>query len=302
LTPPPIRYPLPTFVLIVVLALLSWRGEVWTRPLRASLAERWTRLMEGPPPPSSSEPKIIAGPLVRRVLLLRDGVPASSRPGGSPVETIRRRQFADVYDVWPLAGPPTHYRIGNRRPIGWVAAADELPWDTRLVVLAPGGALRLSGAPGGDARPVAVGRVTLPVVAWDGPSVRVAVWAEDRPWSEVSRYGWVPAADLPAESWGVLLSQFEVRKLLDAPPPDDPSGPPMPTRLRAVLGRLTEDRPLTREESRAAWAALPKSALDLPSPPAASAGEELLRLYEQWSPDAAWGGFSFRFVPLTALP
>src|SRR4051794_26212111 len=100
-------------MLLVVLALLAWKGEARTRPLRADLAARWSRIVEGPPPPASTEPKVVAGPIVRRVLLLRDGVPATDRPGGRVVETIRHRQFADLYDVWPLQGRPTHYRIGN---------------------------------------------------------------------------------------------------------------------------------------------------------------------------------------------
>ncbi len=37
---PPIRYPLPTLVLLLVLGLLAWRGESMTRPWRSALAEQ----------------------------------------------------------------------------------------------------------------------------------------------------------------------------------------------------------------------------------------------------------------------
>ena len=93
---PPIRYPLPTLVALVLLGLLVWRGEAWTRSLRAAFTARLSRAVEGPPPPHSDRPQIVAGPIVRRALLLHDDVPVSDRPGGPASQTIRRRLFADL--------------------------------------------------------------------------------------------------------------------------------------------------------------------------------------------------------------
>ncbi|MBX6314451.1 MAG: hypothetical protein IRY99_16285, partial [Isosphaeraceae bacterium] len=218
MTPPPIRYPLPMLLVAIALALLIWRGERWTRPLRAVLAERWMRAVEGPPIPSSTEPKVVAGPIVRKVLLLRAPVPATDRPGGRVVETIRRRGLYDVYDLWPLQGRPTHDRIGNRRPIGWVAAEVVLPWDTRLVLRAPEGKLDLADQPERRAKSsVAVGAIPLPVVAWTDHAIEVAVWEADRPWSAIARRGWIASEEIPSEAWGVLLSSAECRALLDPP-------------------------------------------------------------------------------------
>src|SRR2546423_963051 len=101
---PPIRYPLPTLLLLLLVGLAAWGGEKATRPLRAALAGRFTRAVEGPPIPSSTRPQVVAGPIVRRALLLHDDVAVSGRPGGPPTETIRLRMFVDVYDVWPLQG------------------------------------------------------------------------------------------------------------------------------------------------------------------------------------------------------
>src|SRR5690606_33872079 len=124
MTPPPTRYPLPTLALIALLGVLAWSGRAWIAAIGAPVRAGIDRVASGPPVPSSSAPQRLAGPIVRKVLLLREGVAATDLPDGSPVETINRRIFADVYDVWPLRGEPTHYRIGNRRPIGWVRAGD----------------------------------------------------------------------------------------------------------------------------------------------------------------------------------
>src|SRR5690242_6690914 len=113
---PPIRYPLPTLVALMLLGLLVWRGEAWTRSLRAAFAARLSRAVEGPPLPHSDRPQIVAGPIVRRALLLHDDVPVSDRPGGPASQTIRHRMIVDIYDVWPLTGQATHYRVGTRRP------------------------------------------------------------------------------------------------------------------------------------------------------------------------------------------
>jgi len=299
-TPPPIRYPLPTLLLAAALGLAAWQGAALTAPLRAALATRWDRATSGPDVPRSDRPEVVAGPLVRRVLLLRDDVPVAGRPGGPAGDAIRSRMFADVYDTWPLAGRPTHYRVGNRRPIGWVAAADALAWDTRLVVRAPGGTIAPAAEPGGPpGAPITVGDVPLPVLAWRSGAVRVAAWEPQRPWSEVARIGWVPAADLPAANWGVWMGGDELLILLRPPPPgEDRAG----QRLRALLGRLGGVDHWPPEAAAAARPALPAVAFAGEGGPAQEKGEALARINEQWTPDASWSGLSFRFVPLTVLP
>lgn len=301
MTPPPIRYPLPTLVVAVLAALILWKGAEWSRPWRSQLTTRWQKVWEGPPVPNSTEPQVVAGPIVRRALLLRDGVPWSSRPGGPDEGTIRLRQFADVYDVWPIEGPPTHYRIGNRGPIGWVAAADVLPWNTRLVIRPPDATLLLADQPEGPPRPTTLAAgVPLPVVAWSASAVQVAVWDREAPWSAIRRFAWVQSADLPDTAWQVWLSQNELRALVVDRPLQDQVEPPDETRLRAVLGRLTDVRPLTPADVKTAIAALPPRVFQ--KNPAAPRTERRLQAYEQWTPDAAWSGFSFRALPLDFLP
>jgi hypothetical protein len=302
--PPPIRYPLPTLVLLTLLGLLLWRGAAWTRPLRSALADRWSRAVAGPPVPSSNRPQVLAGPITRKALLLHDDVAAAHTPGGPPAETIRLRMFVEIYDVWPLQGAPTHYRIGNRRPIGWVGAADLLPWDTRLAVRAPRGAMALAETADGPRPPSAtpVGAQTLPVVAWTRDAVRVAVWDPDRPWQGVARLGWVARADLPPESWGVWISREELlallRRAVDPAPPSDLRL----ASLRAVLGRLADSRALTDADRAAAAPALPPGVLDRAATSTAEASDRLARANEHWAPEASWAGLSFQFLPLTDLP
>src|SRR4051794_24691335 len=96
---PPIRYPLPMLIAVFVASLLLWRGESWTRSLRASLSTRLARAVQGPPIPLSDRPRVVAGPITRRALLLHDDVTVATTPGGTPSETIRHRMFVDIYDV-----------------------------------------------------------------------------------------------------------------------------------------------------------------------------------------------------------
>jgi|GEM_PF-2102365 len=290
---PPIRYPLPTLFVIVLLGLIIWRGEPSTRPLRTALAERWHRRTEGPPIPRSTRPQQLAGPVVRRGLLLRDDVPISDRPGGPSTEAVRLRMFVDIYDVWPLTGTPTHYRVGNRRPIGWASANDLLPWSTRLVVRAPGA--NPSRDSSGDSK-----RPALPVLSWNADTIEVASWEESRPWQVVEARVRLPLASLPPEDWGVWISRPELLTLLRKTGPDL-SEPPEVVRLRALIGRLTDDRPLTAAELAKIRGFLPAAVL--PSHmPVLQASEALARANENWTPEATWSGISFQFLPLSMLP
>jgi hypothetical protein len=300
---PPIRYPLPTLVALMFLALLFWRGEAWTRSFRSALAVRMARAVEGPPIPHSDRPQVVAGPIIRRALLLRDDVPVADRPGGSPSETIRHRMFVDIYDVWPLKGAPEYYRVGNRKAIGWVRRADLLAWDIRLVIRAEGEPLPLVDAADHSIRPIAI-RASLPVLEWQGESLGIAVWEAGHPWSEVERKAWVHASAVVTRSWGVWLSREELLALLrrTLAPAGEQRESAERLRLRALLGRLLDDRPLSDEDVQAGRIALPPQSLALSAGSPDEASERLARQNEEWSPEASWGGLSFQFVPLEALP
>jgi hypothetical protein len=282
-TPPEIRYPLPTLVALIVLVLLARYAASATRPLRTALEAHWTRIVEGPPVPSSPEPQVVAGPFVRRVLLLRDGVGASARPGGSVVETIGRRMFADVYDVWPLTGAPQFYRIGNRHAFGWVPAADVLPWNTRLVLK-------------GERR----GEPARPVLGMKDGQIEIAIWDPDHPWEKVAYVESTDASTLPDDAWGVLLSREELigllRQLMSK------NEVPASLRLRAVLGRLGSAPAFTASDIQAARRALPAQAFRDGELPPETAIERLSRINESWNAEAAWSSLSFQRVPLDGLP
>jgi hypothetical protein len=317
---PPIRYPLPTLLVLVVVGLALWRGEAWTRAFRASIAARVAQVVEGPPLPNSDRPRVVAGPIVRRALLLHDDVAVSDGPGGRSTETIRRRQFVAIYDPWPLQGAPTHYRIGNRRPIGWVAAADLLPWDTRLVVsedpartianagLHPHGGTRthpeVSEDPPRTTGAPALGRSSFPILASSPDAVQVAIWTADHPWSEVGAIVWTQKRVLTRESWGVWLTRDELLALLrrTIAPATAATDTPGSIRLRAILGRLLDDQPLTGADLQAACGALPEGVCEIHAASLDEARDRLARINERWSAEASWGGFSFQFLPLEALP
>ena len=296
---PPIRYPLPTMLALLLASLLAWKGAEWSREWRSEMAGRLKRAVEGPPVPNSPRPQVFAGPITRRALLLLDETPATARPGGPTVETIDRRMFVDVYDTWPSPGPVSHVRVGNRKPIGWVKASDVLEWNTRLVVRPPEGRLRMGESAGSEPGPVVeVGRVALPVLAWTDRAVEVAAWDPDRPWGAVARRGWVRTADLPPETWGVWISQVELPILLGLANRGDS---PAQVRLRAVLGRLADNRPWTAADVDAARRALPSVVFAGEPDPREAAGR-LAEANARPASEAGWSGLSFRFLPLSDLP
>lgn len=201
--------------------------------------------MAGPPVPASPDPMVAAGPVVRRVLLLVDGLDASDRPGGRPVDTIRRRGFFDLYDRWPLRGEATHLRIGNNgRPIGWVEANAVLPWDTRLTLRLPSGSVTLADRPGGPtAGAEALGDAPLPVLSWTPTAARVVIWAPSAPWRKIGRVGWLDSSSVPADAWSALIGreevQLQIRRLLAPGAPADPGS----IRLRGASACWPETSP-----------------------------------------------------------
>jgi hypothetical protein len=280
--PPEIRYPILWITAAIAVGLGCWLARPGLDAVAQSLRTRWKRAVQGPPVPSSPAPRVVAGPMVRRVLLLRDGVGATDRPGGRVVETIGRRQFADVYDVWPLKGEPTHYRIGNRRAFGWVTAADVLPWDTRLVLDGP------------DAAPA------LPIVGWNEEGrVRVADWAPDQPWRRVAGERWLDAGAAPDSSWGALISRVELLALLRRLMANEPASL---LRAQALTGDLATRRAWSEPDLAALRNALPDRAFGGAGADRRRIIEALSRLNEQWTPDASWSSLEYRAIPLDALP
>jgi hypothetical protein len=295
---PPIRYPLPTLLAVILGSLMVWRGAILTRTWRTEIVARAEELLKGPPVPNSPRPRVVAGPIKRRALLLRDKTPATTRPDGPIAETIDRRMFVDVYDTWSMSGPVSHVRVGNRGAIGWVKADDVLEWDTRLVIKAPGGKLALADTAGGATQTVEVGTVPLPVLAWTDAAVQVATWDPAQPWSKVARNGWVRSSDLAPEAWGVLIGQVELLTLLGLANQGDR---PRSARLRAILGRLSDNPGWTDADLDAARPALPAVVFVREPDPRTSAGR-LAEANARVVADVAWSGLSFRFLPLDDLP
>jgi hypothetical protein len=295
---PPIRYPLPTILALILTTLLAWFGAEMTKEWRAEMAQRLRLAVDGPPVPNSPRPEVFAGPITKRALLLLDQTPATSRPNGPTVETIGWRMFVDVYDTWPSPGPVSHVRVGNRKPSGWVPVGDVLPWDTRLVIQVPGGRLKLAETPEGTAQSVEVGRLSLPVLAWTEKAVEVAVWDQANPWSKIARRGWVRLGDLPTEAWGIWISQVELPILLGLA---NQGESPRLARLRAVLGRLTDNHPWSSSDVETITKTLPAFLFEGETNPQKSAGR-LAEANAQSSSEAGWSGLTFRFLPLGDLP
>ena len=291
--PPPIRYPLPTLIALALAGLLAWRAEGWSRAWRAEVAAQARRALEGPPVLRSARPQVVAGPVVRRGLLLHDSTPLADRPRGPEAGRVDRRIFVDIYDEWPDAARPSHYRVGNRQPLGWVAAGELLPWSTRLVVRPPSGRLTIDG------RPVEVGAVACPVVGARADAVEVATWDPQHPWERPGPRGWVPLADLPPSAWGVWISQVELPSLLRSAL--DGATPPGLVRLAAVLGRAGGGEALAPADVDAARPALPAIVLD-PATATPGAADRLAEANAHPRADARWSGLSFRFLPLGDLP
>jgi hypothetical protein len=274
---PEIRYPL-FWLAGALLLLIGWR-VAWplTAELRGAIQRHWTRAVEGPPVPHSDVPQRLSGVMPRRVLLLQEDLPATDRPDGRVVETIGRRLFAEVYDVWPTSGEPTHYRIGTRNPIGWVPAGAVLPWSTRLV------------AASDDAPPE-------PVVGHDASGLQVVRWAEGAAWSQPGRRESIPA---DAPGLGVLLSRDELaillRRLI--------AGEEAETlRDRAILGQLADRASWSEADLAELRRVLPSVAVARHAASREEAAAALARINREAPTAAAWNGLEFRVVPLEDLP
>jgi hypothetical protein len=118
----------------------------------------------------------------------------------------------------------------------------------------------------------------------------------------VSRTGWVGLDAVRPARWAVWLGREELlallRRALEVPPP----APPAILRLRAVLGRLSDDRAISDTDLTLARGALPALVFNRGNATPAESAESLARANEEWLPEASWGGLSFAPVPLTSLP
>jgi hypothetical protein len=253
---------------------------------------------------------LLADGVPRRGLLLHEGTPALDRPDGSVVKTIRYRMFVDIYDVWPLLGEPTHYRVGNRGAIGWVRAEDLLPWCTRLVRRPNSGSWKLAAQPSETpVRAVTNPKTVLPILNWNGGWIQEAAWNPSAPWSEVQFVGWEKIAPLEAASaggvaspdLGLLLTREELlelmRQLLATPEVQRDT-----LRLRASLGMLLLSDGLGERTRTELANLLPSWLFQVPSRGRDQILEALGRLNDDWKPVASWGSLEFAFVPLALVP
>lgn len=196
--------------------------------------------------------------------------------------------FIDVYDVWPLKGKTDYFRVGNRQPIGWVKAADLLPWNTRLVVVHT----EQSG-PG----------ISSPVLSWGDSTVHVAEWPADSAWRDVAPVERsIVLSELTAERWGVWLSREELLELLARVGRLSKGQSADALRLRAVLGRLVDERSISDADLNVAKRYLPRMVFGGSAASDGTPSERLARINENWETEASWGGLHFRPIPLSALP
>jgi hypothetical protein len=285
MTPPPIRYPLPTLLVLTFLVVIAWRGASAIASVRKAIA---TAVHErfNPPAPKSDHP-ILDGPIVRKVLLLHDDVKLQKEPDGRVLDPIHRRGFFNVFDVWPLKGEPTHLRIGNQRAFGWVSTRDALVWNTRLVLIQDG--------------------VAKPIVKWDDQHAWHVDWVQDQEWKEVEGIHSVALDSLPYSEWAVLLSRDELLALLaicqahaandriDLKERDE-------LRARALVGRITSNERVSENEVSAILNTLPPR-LDTPlKDESESVSERLARLNENWRTEVSWSELSFGVVRVADLP
>lgn len=289
MSPPAIRYPLPTFVMLVIVGLLAWKGEALTRSFRRTVASRLAEAVAGPSPPASSSAQKLVAPLSRRILLLHDGTRVSRLPDGQELEPIRLRQFMDVFDVWPLKGATTHYRVGNRNPIGWIRAEDALEWSTRLAV-------RLKIPTAG--RPP----VSRPVLEWSEGRIRIATWDEWHPWQVVATADQFDDSLYENAVWGVWISREELLALIGRLGRAKTSEAAEEYRLRAIVGQIALGREWSAEEIAAIRDFLPSECVKPSDRPLAKSLELLAIRNEQWEFEASWSGLSFGFLPLSELP
>jgi hypothetical protein len=280
---PPIRYPLPTLIALIVLGLAAYFGADLLRALKSEVGKRVEQVVHDQVP-TEPDPKLTQAPIPRRGLVLRDDVAATESPDGPVSLRIGLRRLVDVLSVWPLRGTPTHYRVQVGNATGWVKADELLIWDTRLVVRVPQEGLPAAGGT------VLGGGPPLPIVAIDGKAgtVTLAEWDQQAPWKEVRRLVEIKLADLP----GTAIEAFQVRReVLEAAGRKSGEG----SRLRAALGRLVigAGDPIAPEA-----AAQLAPVLDRVGPADPGGVLKLTRLNENWRPDASWNTQDFRGVPL----
>lgn len=132
--------------------------------------------------------------------------------------------------------------------------------------------------------------------------MELARWSAGRPWTDVEKIENVNMNRISSECWGVWLSREELLSLLRRSMNDGPSESHSLLRLRALLGRLLDDRSLTDADLAAARPALPSPVFTIAAPSSSDASERLARINEQWHSEASWGGLSFQAVPLNVLP
>ncbi len=145
-------------------------------------------------------------------------------------------------------------------------------------------------------------RRSFPVLSWTADTIEIADWDDSQPWQTVKSRVQLRIAELRPEDWGIWISRPELLSLVRRTGPN-PAEPPATTRLRALLGRLSDDRPISAADQSAAKAfLLPQVHSDRNSILSLlESNESLARVNENWQGEASWGGLSFQFVPLSCL-
>jgi hypothetical protein len=284
--PPPIRYPLPTLALLIVLAVVVRAGGDWVRTAMARLAP--ASLVETASFPSSTSPVVLFGPVPLRVLLLGGSTPVYETPGGPALEPIRHTMFAKVFDLWPRKGISTHLRVGNKTAIGWVEVGRILGWKTRLVVRSD----RIPGTPAG----------VFPVLSWREGRVELAIWKPGRAWAEVDRLVTVDSASLPDADWQVWCSADELQLALGETVAARDEQGSRSIRASALFGRLGDSTLWEAADLASSRAFLPPQVLTIPVPSMADAAGRLAEINEKWTADATWSGVGYRGVPVADFP
>ncbi len=275
-------------LIVALCGLIAWRGEVATRSLREALQTRIRRAVAGPPVPSSSSPRKLIGPLVRRALLREGGLGATDRPGGRVVETIRLRQFVDVYDEWPTLGRSTHLRVGNRKPIGWILSDQVLDWRTRLVFL--------PDLKGSNRSPC------LPVLEWNAEgAIRIAIWEDASPWIELKETRWLTPGQVEDGSWGVWLSREELLASMGRVSRSTTAERLFEERLRMITGQFGRGPGWSQSEIQEVRSWLPRQVALATEGETTTKLQKLARVNEEWSDEAVWSGVGFRFLRLSDL-
>ena len=233
---------------LALASLLAWQTAVLSKGWRAEMAARLKLSLEGPPVPNSPRPTVVAGPITetRPSAPRRDARddPAERIDGRDhrPPDVRRRlRHLALAGADQPCPGrQPQGRSAGSRRATSWTG----IPGSSSARPPASSSwAIARTARPDRRGRQPCLARPGLDRSSGRGRGLGPGSTPGRRSHSR----GWVRLSDLPPESWGVWISQVELPILLGLA---NRGEEPLLARLRAVLGRLADNRPWTDRRPR----------------------------------------------------